>query len=128
MFNHLYIYNSLIIRINIKNNIYKRYLIDIKFYFEVEKEKQGINLLVWYFLFFVLTQFMQILRSILYKRSKSLVFSGPSKFVDWIDLDEENWLKFNFFFGEAGCLSSFKILFRLSSELFIFESFELKYD
>ena len=126
MFNHLYIYNSLIIRINIKNNIYKRYLIDIKFYFEVEKEKQGINLLVWYFLFFVLTQFMQILRSILYKRSKSLVFSGPSKFVDWIDLDEENWLKFNFLLGEAGCLSSFKILFRVSSVLFIFESFELK--
>jgi len=86
----------------------------------------GINLLVWYFLFLVLTQFIQILRSILYKRSKSLVFSGPSNFVDWIDLDEENWLNFKFLFGEAGCLSSFKILFLFSSELFIFESFELK--
>lgn len=121
-------HNSLLKWVNIKNNKYKQYLIDIKFYFEEEKEMQGINLLVWYFLFFVLTQFMQILRSILYKRSKSLVFSGPSKFVVWIDLDEENWLKFKFFLGEAGCLSSFKILFRLSSELFIFESFELKYD
>jgi hypothetical protein len=38
--------NKLIIRVNIKNNKYKRDLIDIKFYFEEEKEMQGINLLV----------------------------------------------------------------------------------
>ena len=92
----------------------------------MENGIQGIILFVWYFLFFVFTQLIQMERSILYKLYNSLVIFGESKFFDLFELEEGLLVKFKLFLDDVNFLSFSRFLFLPNIGFLIAGSFELK--
>ena len=83
--------------------------------------------MVGYFLFFVLTQLMQIERFILYKLINSLVIFGAEKLLFLFKLEEESFNS-KLMLEDVSCLIFSKFLFLPSIDLLVIKSFELEKD
>ena len=85
-------------------------------------------MLVGYFIFFFLTQLIQIERSILYKLDNSLVIFGAEKFLFLFKLEDEKSFSSKLILEDVSCLIFSKFLFLPSMDLFVVSSSEVKKD